>query len=85
LENVEGLIQEWIEALTAIASAHSDEERVKADARSDELLTALLHAPVAEVRDFTRRLVVALEAEPRVPFIVRSAFKRLLEPIVLEW
>jgi hypothetical protein len=84
LDNIDELVAKWVESFVVMATAHSDEARVKMDQTSDELLMPLLHAPIAQVREFVRRVARALEEDPRVPWIVWSSFKKIVEPVVVK-
>ena len=84
LDDIEGLVNAWLESLVTMSTAHDHEDRSRMDEISDELMTPLLRAPIAQVREFARLVARKLEADPRVPFLVWSSFKRIIEPLVLK-
>lgn len=78
------LAERWVESLVAMSTAHDHEDRSRMDETTDELMRPLLTCPIAQVREFTRRVARMLEADARVPFLVWSSFKKLVEPLVLK-
>src|SRR5574341_610418 len=73
--NVDELVKKWVEVLAAMSAAHNKDDYDAADYESDELLAPLLMAPVKQVRAFYENLLVALEADKRIPWVVRIGFE----------
>ncbi len=84
LDDVDGLANAWVESLVTMSTAHDHDDRSRMDEVSDQLMTPLLSTPIAQVREFARLVSSKLEADPRVPFLVWSSFKHVLEPLVLK-
>jgi hypothetical protein len=82
--NVDGLVEKWADVLVGLSTAHDHAARTAADHQTDELLGPLLTAPIAQIREFGQKLANRLEADERVPFLVWSSFRRVIEPLVLK-
>lgn len=81
--DVDEMVNKWADILIALSTAHQPEDRTRADEQSDEILLPLLGAPSAQIKDFTVKLAKRLEDDPRCPFLVWSAFQRLVAPVIL--
>lgn len=81
--NVDKLIKKWVPVVTGLATAHDKEALDDYESQIDELLSPLLTAPVAQLREFAPKLVAALKAEPLVPFLVWRAFEVWIERQVM--
>lgn len=74
--NVDKMVSLWVDVCTRLATAHDRDEKDAAEAQINDLLTPMLTAPIAQLREFTARLVPALKVEPTVPYIVWRAFEK---------
>lgn len=81
--NVDRMIQKWVPVVTGLATAHDWNERDDFESQIDELLTPMLSAPVAQIREFAKKLLVALKAEPTCPLLVWRGFEVWIEKMVL--
>jgi hypothetical protein len=72
--DVPKMVADWKAVAVVLATAHTKDEVDKAEFKMDELLTPLLGAPIAELREFYTGLTEALRADPRVPFFLWSTF-----------
>lgn len=72
--DVKKAIADWTAVVVVLATAHNKDEVDKAEFRMDELLTPLLSAPIAELREFYSGLTEALRVDARVPFFLWSTF-----------
>ena len=79
---VDELVEEWLEAIVALSTAHDPDERDAADSKTDELLTPLLTAPIKQVRQLAGKLSSRLREDERVPFVVWSAFQNVVLPLL---
>ena len=82
LMKVDELVKAWVEATVGMSTAHSKDEYDRHDARADELLGPLLSAPIKEIREFYIKLQAAMEADPRVPWLVKIGFEAWGEVMV---
>lgn len=82
--DVDQFVQHWHEALVQMSTAHSHAQFTGAEHSTDELLRPLLTAPIAQMREFASKLSDALEHDERVPFMVWSAFKTVVAPLILK-
>ncbi len=82
--DVDDLVKKWVEVVVGLSTTHSHADYTASDYRTDELLGPLLTAPIAQIRQFGQRLAAALEADHRIPFLVWSSFKRMIEPVILK-
>lgn len=82
--DIDLLVAQWADSIIALSTGHDPDTRADTEARTDELLTPLLIAPVAQVREFAQKLSAVLEADRRVPFLVWSGFKRVVMPLILK-
>jgi hypothetical protein len=82
--DVEDLVHRWHETLVQLSTGHGHAAYSGAEHSTDELLTPILSAPIAQLREFASKLAAALEADERVPFLVWSSFKRVVAPLILK-
>jgi hypothetical protein len=80
--DVPAAIESWKAVIVLLCTAHGKDELDAAEFRLDELLTPMLTAPVAQLREFYAGLLAALERDPRVPFFVWSMFRVWGEAVV---
>lgn len=72
--NVDELVARWVDVVVVLSTEHDKQAVDDAEFRMDELLTPLLTAPVAQLREFRTAFLDALRADERVPFFVWSTF-----------
>jgi hypothetical protein len=73
--DVDGMVEKWMKAIIGMSLAHSKDEFDAEDAKSDELMTPLLTAPIKQVREFYQKLRDGLKANPQVPMLVWMGFE----------
>lgn len=73
--DVPKMVDNWKDVFVTLCTAHDKDEIDKAEYKMDELLTPILSAPVAQLREFYVGLRDALKADVRVPFFVWSIFR----------
>jgi len=72
--DVDALVTQWHQALKVLSTAHDKHAIDKTEYSLDELNRPLLSAPVRQLREFFKKLTVALKADPEIPFFVWSMF-----------
>jgi hypothetical protein len=72
--DIDQLVKDWIDAIVKLCLAHTKDDYDAADAQTDKLLSPILTAPVRQVREFYAKLEAAMEADPRVPWLVKMGF-----------
>lgn len=72
--DVPALVAEWKRIIVVLCTAHTKDEIDKAEYQMDELLTPILKAPVAQLREFYGQLRDALKEDERIPFFIWSMF-----------
>lgn len=80
--NVDGLVEKWADVLTGLATAHDKDEADKYEAAIEDCLTPILAAPIKQLREFYPKLLKALKANPKVPFLVWRGYEVWVEKIV---
>jgi len=69
------LAASWVEVIARLAVSHTKDDLDRSEARLDEILTPILSAPVAQLREFFPLMVAGLKADERVPFFVWRTFE----------
>lgn len=82
VQNMDALLETWVETIAGLATAHSHEAYTRADHAMDECLTPLLDAQIGDVRVFIGALTELLRADPRIPYIWWSPWASIVEPVV---
>lgn len=82
--NVDTMVDRWTDYIVALASSHTHEEYSRADYSSDDMLSPILVAPVAQLREFAAKLAVRMRADERVPYLVWSSFEFILTELLLK-
>lgn len=80
--NVDAEIQKWHQALVGLFLAHTKEEMDQWDYRLDDLMSVILAAPVAQLRELARGLREAMRADPRVPYFLWAPLDGLGDRII---
>lgn len=80
--DVKTLVDKWIEAIVGMCLAHDKAGFDANDAKADELLGPLLAAPVKQLREFYHALVERMNADSRVPWLVKMAYEAWGEVMV---
>lgn len=73
--DVDLMVERWKRTVIGLCCSHTKDELDCHEFQMEEWLAPLLTAPVKQIREFARRLVEELEADPRVPFFVHVAFR----------
>jgi len=73
--DVDAMIEKWIPIIRGLATAHEKADVDKCEFDSEEHLLPLTSAPVAELREFYKKLCDRLEADPTIPFFVWRSFR----------
>lgn len=80
--NVNELADAWIKSIVAMCLSHDRDGYDEADAQADKLLSPLLAAPVAQVREFYFALLAKMKEDKRVPYLVIMAYEAWGEALV---
>lgn len=80
--NVDEMVKRWIPIIKGLATAHEKATLDECEFKSEEHMTPLLAAPVAQLRAFYTGLTAALKADPQVPFFVWAMFDAWGETIL---
>lgn len=80
--DVDQMVQAWVETIVGLSTGHDHATYTDADHSTDDILGPMLTAPIRQIREFARKLAAALEADPRVPFLIWSYYKRVFLPII---
>lgn len=80
--NVSKLVDDWIEAIIGMCTAHDKNSYDAHDAKADELLGPLMFAPIKQVREFYFELSKRMKEDKRVPMLVWMGFEAWGEMIV---
>lgn len=72
--NVDALVAKWMDVIPRMCLAHNKEESDEAEAAVEEMLNPILAAPIKQCREFVGKIAAAMEADPRVPWVVWSTF-----------
>lgn len=73
--DVDSMVERWTNAVVGMSLAHTKDEFDAEDAKSDELMTPLLTAPIKQIREFYQKLRDSLKANPKVPMLVWMGFE----------
>jgi len=69
----------WKAVFVGLATAHDKDEADKYEASVEDLLVPLLTAPVAQLREFAEELLLDMQKDKSVPFLVWRAFEVYVE------
>lgn len=75
LMNVAEMVTRWVPIIRGLSTAHDKAPIDQCEFEMEEHLTPLLTAPVKQIREFYEQLVVALKADPAIPFFVWAWFE----------
>lgn len=73
--NIPEMVKRWLPELLRLATAHDVDEQDQAEAALDDLLTPLLAAPVAQLREFYSALAAGMKADKRFPMVIWRCFE----------
>lgn len=73
----------WVEVIYYLSTGHDKDTLDFYEAKLDDCLLPILHAPVRQLREFYRLLVEKLKADARIPFFVWRGFEVWAEKDVL--
>lgn len=82
--DVDYMVGKWVDVFVGLSTAHSHAEFTDADHETDEILLPMFSAPVAQIREFAQKLGARLESDERIPFMVWSGYRRVVEPVLLK-
>lgn len=82
--DVDKMLADWREAVVQITLAHDKKQVDEWEHKLNDLLEPFLKCPVKQIREFCRRLVAELEADPRVPFFIARSVAAYVKAIVAE-
>jgi hypothetical protein len=68
--DVDGMVAKWKTLIVGLSLAHDKDEADRIEASVEECLSPILAAPIKQVRTFAAKLMEALKADPKVPFLV---------------
>ena len=80
--DVEKLVDDWVEVIVDLSTAHDHAVRTAADKKTSDLLSPILRAPIGQIRKFAELLGTRLKEDKRVPFLIWSCFETITKPIV---
>jgi hypothetical protein len=80
--NVDKLVEEWATVVTGMAVAHDKDESDRYEAAIEKCLVPILTAPIKQVREFYPKLLVALKANPQVPFLVWRSYEIWIDQVL---
>ena len=81
--NVNAMVKKWVPVVVGLATAHDRAELDDYESQIDNLLSPLLAAPVAQLREFAKKLLDALKSDPEVPFLVWRGFEVWVDKMVV--
>lgn len=73
--DVADMVSQWVPIIKGLSLAHDKASVDRTEYNSQEHLFPLLGAPIKQVRKFFAALVVALKADPEIPFFVWTWFE----------
>ncbi len=73
--NIPQMVERWKEAVVGLTLSHDKSTLDRWEHAIEDLLTPILGAPVKQLRQFYKQLVAALQADPRIPFIIWRMFE----------
>lgn len=73
--NVDEQVDRWIQIITGLAMAHTKADADAADYELDEIMEPILAAPIAQLREFYPKLIEAMKADERVPYLIWRTFE----------
>lgn len=80
--NVPDMIAKWHAAVVGLAIAHSKDQADRYEASIDEILTPILTAPIAQIRELARGLLDSLKADASVPYLVWRSYEVWLRNVL---
>lgn len=72
--DVDKMVEQWLPLIKKLALAHDIDEKDAASSALDELLTPVIAAPVAQLREFYKKLTAAMKADKQVPWSLWRLF-----------
>lgn len=80
--HVADMVTRWVPIIRGLATAHDKAPLDQCEFEMEEHLNPLLTAPVKQIREFYEQLVIALKADPTIPFFVWAWFESWGEVIL---
>lgn len=75
LVNVQAMVDAWVPIVRGLSTAHEKAAVDRCEFDMETHLLPMLAAPVKQLREFYAALVVALKADPTIPFFVWAMFQ----------
>ncbi len=72
--DVDEMVEKWIPLIRELAVAHDIDKKDAASAALDDHLLPVIAAPVAQIREFYRKLTAELKADETIPWAVWKLF-----------
>jgi hypothetical protein len=73
--DVNAMVKKWVPLIRKLAVAHDVDEKDQASSELDDYLLPVVGAPVAQIREFYRKLVAELKEDKTVPWAVWKLFE----------
>jgi hypothetical protein len=68
--DVDKLVERWMDVVPRLALAHDRDESDQAEAEVEDLLNPILAAPIKQCREFVAKLLEAMKADKRIPWVL---------------
>ncbi len=72
--DVDTMVTQWLDLIKKLAVAHDVDEKDAASSKLDDYLMPIVGAPVAQIREFYKKLTAALKADHSIPWAVWKMF-----------
>jgi hypothetical protein len=80
--DVDAMVQRWREAVVGMTLAPDKKTVDEWEHKLNDLLEPFLKAPVKQIREFCKKLVEALDADPQIPFFIKAGVSAYINVIV---
>lgn len=80
--DIDKMVEKWKAVVAGLATAHDKDEADRFEASIDECLSPILTAPIKEIRVFATHLLIALKADPQIPFLVWRGYEAWVELVI---
>lgn len=82
VKDMKGFVAMWVRLVKGISVSHNKSDVDECEFDLESAMIPILTAPVKELREFYKKLCVALREDPEVPFFVWSMFEAYGEAII---
>lgn len=76
------MVKLWTDTLAEMSLAHTKDQYDAADFKSDDLFGPILTSPIKQIREFYAKLIESMNADKRIPWIVRAGFEAWGECVI---